>query len=215
MTGSKRVHDADADAQTTVEKADKAEKTSRSAASKRAKSEANFRFSVKVATRNGVASVATDEEFADKVVSATEKDANCVVVLFLFATWSTPCKTILAQFEAVVARMLQREDSEAHTHDSKNTPPSLVTNTTNVDSNKVTSTASEADTHHDKNTVPETTPQAHITFAFYKLDKDAGPKAATGPKVPLYLVYRGGIKVAEVSCQGKGLEKWLGKLELV
>ncbi|KAJ3377634.1 hypothetical protein HDU84_008365 [Entophlyctis sp. JEL0112] len=127
----------------------------------------------------------------DSIMRDSEADRNLVVVVFLYATWSTPCKGILKTYQSLLSDLAAAQHSDDGAGSGNNTE-----------------TTEEAAVDGEAN---QDTPTV-VTLRFYKIDKDRGPRRATKAKVPVFVVYRAGKTVGEISTRGRALEKFVSKL---
>ncbi|KAJ3224548.1 hypothetical protein HDU81_008478 [Chytriomyces hyalinus] len=184
-------------------------------ATKKSKKDAQvvFRHPLRIPSLS-VAQVKTEEDF-EAAVAQTVADPDAVVCFFLYATWSTPCKSILTQYEALLKKLsdipaptsieVSKEPGEAIASVEPIECTESIKPTTPIESIEPT-----------KEPIKEPTKEPiikPITITFYKIDKDAAPKSCTNGKVPIFFVYRNGSKLADVATQGKGLEKFLAKMK--
>ncbi|KAJ3395635.1 hypothetical protein HDU80_010268 [Chytriomyces hyalinus] len=152
-----------------------------------------------------VAQVKTEEDF-EAAVAQTVANPDAVVCFFLYATWSTPCKSILTQYEALLKKL---SDIPAPSPlEIAKEPVEPIASVEPTESTESVDPIKES-------IIEPTTPIKSITITFYKIDKDAAPKSCTNGKVPIFFVYRNGSKAADVATQGKGLEKYLAKMDPV
>ncbi|KAJ3019936.1 UNVERIFIED_CONTAM: hypothetical protein HDU68_010426 [Siphonaria sp. JEL0065] len=164
-------------------------------------------------TSNVLEQINTKEEY-EKMREATVNDPNHVAIMFL----STPCKQFMPVYQALIDKLYIAQSS---TLSSKTVEPAKEEAVTDSKTSKAEN-PSESD-EGIKETIASTTTESKqiqsspkkLTFTFYKVDKDVGPRPITASKAQLYILYRGGKRLCDVQIQGKGLEKKLASLDIL
>ncbi|KAJ3142056.1 hypothetical protein HK100_003251 [Physocladia obscura] len=157
------------------------------------------KLSSKFVVESAVIEEIKTEENLTAIYDATSKDTNLIAIVFLFATWSAPCKTILVAYQNLINKLASVAAADIIAESAEST--------------KQYPTANDVPTEVSSELWNISSP-ATLKFRFYKIDKDKGPRSGTTAKVPMYIAYRDGEKLGEISTQGKSLERRIEKFEL-
>ncbi|KAJ3014987.1 UNVERIFIED_CONTAM: hypothetical protein HDU68_012935 [Siphonaria sp. JEL0065] len=169
-------------------------------------------------TSNVLEQINTKEEY-EKMREATANDPNHVAIMFLYATWSTPCKQVMPVYQALIDKLYNAQSSTSSSKTVESAKGEAVTDSTTTSTPENRNESNEPNNETTASTTTESeqiqSSPKKLTFTFYKVDKDVGPRPITASKAQLYILYRGGKRLCDVQIQGKGLEKKLASLDVL